>query len=85
MATTKIGFSILEIKARAAELKRLKEKVARLTEEKESMQYKLVAQIKEANLPIDDVAFKVKHAGKTHIYKIHSDGRIYDEVELINT
>jgi hypothetical protein len=85
MATTKIWFLILEIKARSAELERLRETIVRLQEEQKAMQYKLVAEIKAANIPINDVAFEVKHAGKTHICAISSDGRIRDEVKLIST
>lgn len=88
MATTGIGFLILEIEQRYAQIERQKERLKTEEEELSTLRSKLKSMIKElvlnTNSDDDDlVSIQLTHAGRTRIFRIDRYGVFKEEAYLI--
>ncbi len=86
MATTKIGFFILELEERDKEILKLKEKLETLQAKTHSIRLQMLQEIKKLDSKLNntfEVTFEVTHAGKTRLLTVDSNGNITKENEVI--
>jgi uncharacterized protein with PhoU and TrkA domain len=83
MATTKIGFLILELEQRAKEVLKLKEKIQKLETEAHATRLQMIQEIKKLDNDKLHTTFQVTHAGKTRLFTIDSNGNIKKENQVI--
>lgn len=86
MATTKIGFLILELEERGKEISRLKEKLQNLEKEAYSTRLQMIQEIKSLQSlhgESQERTFEVTHAGKTRLFTIDSNGKVRQETQVI--
>ena len=83
MATTKIGFLILELEERGKEILKLKEKIQSLEEETRLVRLQMVQEIKKLDNDKLHTTFQVTHAGKTRLFTIDSNGEVTKEKQVI--
>jgi predicted peptidase len=82
MATTKIGFLILELEERGKEILK-KEKIQKLETEAHAIRLQMVQEIKKLDNDKLHTTFQVTHAGKTRLFTIDSNGNIKKENQVI--
>ena len=83
MATTKIGFLILEQEERGKQILKLKEKIQKLETEAHAIRLQMVQEIKKLDNDKLHTTFQVTHAGKTRLFTIDSNGEVTKEKQVI--
>jgi hypothetical protein len=85
MATTKIGFLILELEERSKEILREKNKIQKLETEAHAIRLEMLQEIKK--LDNDKLhterTFQITHAGETRLFTIDLNGNIKKENQVI--
>ena len=83
MATTKIGFLIMEQEERGKEILKLKEKIQKLETEAHAIRLQMVQEIKKLDNDKLHTTFQVTHAGKTRLFTIDLNGEVTKEKQVI--